>query len=112
MNMYWLLAAGSSGGTGARQGSGIGMLFLFFGLFVIWWFLFLRPQIKSQKEKRKMLEALKKGDRVVTRGGLIGTIIGVKEKEQIVVVRVAENVKVEVIRGAVDGVLQQEEVKE
>jgi preprotein translocase subunit YajC len=112
MNTTWLLAAGSSGGSGSGQGSGIGMLVLFAGLFLIWWFLFLRPQIKGQKEKRKMLEALKKGDRVVTRGGLIGTIVGVKEKEQIVVLRVAENVKMEVVRNAVEGVLQQEEVKE
>ncbi len=112
MNATWLLAAGSAGGTGSGQGSGLGMLVLFAGLFVIWWFLFLRPQIKSQKEKRKMMESLKKGDRVVTRGGVIGTIVGLKEKEQLVLLRVAENVKIEVVRNAVEGVLQPEEVKE
>lgn len=81
------------------------MLFLFGGLFLIWWFLFLRPQIKRQKDRQKMVESLKKGDRVATRGGIIGVIVGVKEKENMVVVKIAENVKVEVLRNAVEGVV-------
>ncbi|MBM3320196.1 MAG: preprotein translocase subunit YajC [Candidatus Eisenbacteria bacterium] len=110
MDIRPLLALGASGGSSSSGAPGWSMLILFGGLFVIWWFLFLGPQIKRQKEKQKMLAALKKGDRVLTRGGLLGTIIGVKEKEQIVVVRLSENVKVEVVRSAVEGVLQPEEV--
>ena len=108
MNMYPLLAMGASGGSGSSSGGGFGLLFLFGGLFLIWWFLFLRPQFKRQKERQKMLSALKKGDRVVTRGGLLGTIIGVKEKENVVVVRVAENVKVEVLRTSLEGIVGNE----
>ncbi|MBN1824739.1 MAG: preprotein translocase subunit YajC [Candidatus Eisenbacteria bacterium] len=104
MNAHWLLAMGSSGGGGASSGGGggFGLLFLFGGLFLIWWFLFLRPQFKRQKDRQKMLDALKKGDRVVTRGGLLGTIVGIKEK--VVVVRIAENVKVEVLRSSLEGI--------
>jgi preprotein translocase subunit YajC len=112
MDAYGLMAMGSSGGSSPSKGSGLGMLVLFGGLFLIWWFLFLAPQMKKQKERQKMVDSLKKGDRVVTRGGMIGTIIGVKEKERIVVLRVAENVKIEVVQAAVEGVLEHEEVKE
>ncbi len=104
MDILLLLALGKSGGE-SSGGGGVGMLFLFGGLFLIWWFLFLRPQIKRQKDRQKMVEALKKGDRVATRGGIIGVIIGVKEKENLVVVKIAENVKVEVLKNAVEGVV-------
>jgi len=112
MEMHWLLALGSSGGSESAKGSGMGMLFLFGSLFFIWWFLYLGPQMKKQKKKQQMVDSLKKGDRVVTRGGLIATIIGVKEKEKIVVLRLGENVKIEVVRSAVEGVLSDEGEKE
>lgn len=108
MNLLWLLAMGSSGGSEGPRGSGMGMLVLFAGLFFIWWFLYLGPQMKRQKQKQKMVDALKKGDRIVTRGGLVGTVLSVKEKEKIVVLRLGENVKIEVVRNAVEGVLKDE----
>ncbi|MFH1278200.1 MAG: preprotein translocase subunit YajC [Candidatus Eisenbacteria bacterium] len=108
MNLLWLLAMGSSGGSESSRGSGLSMLVLFGGLFFIWWFLYLGPQMKRQKQKQQMMDALKKGDRIVTRGGLIGTVLGVKEKEKIVVLRLGENVKIEVVRSAVEGILKDE----
>ena len=110
MDLLWLVAIGSSGGeSGAGRGSGLGMLILFASLFFIWWFLYLGPQMKRQKQKQRMIEALKKGDRVVTRGGLLGTIVGIKEKDRIVVVRIAENVKIEVLRNAVEAIVKEDE---
>jgi len=111
MNVLWLLAVGSSGGSESSRGSGFGMLLLFASLFFIWWFLYLGPQMKKQKQKQKMVESLKKGDRVVTRGGLIGTVIGIKEKEQVIALRLGENVKIEVVRSAVEGMLKEESEK-
>lgn len=108
MDLLWLLALGSSGGSEGPRSSGLPMLILFGGLFFIWWFLYLGPQMKRQKQKQKMVDSLKKGDRVVTRGGLIGTVLGVKEKEKIVVLRLGENVKIEVVRNAVEGILKDE----
>ena len=70
-------------------------------IFVIMYFLILRPQQKRQKEHQKMLEALEKGDKVVTAGGIFGTIVGVKEKENSLIVQIADKVKVEVARSSI-----------
>jgi preprotein translocase subunit YajC len=71
----------------------------FLVILFIFYFLLWRPQAKRQKDHQNMLQALKKGDRVVTSGGLHGTIVGVKE--DVVVLKIAEDVKVEVSRSAV-----------
>ncbi len=63
-------------------------------IFVIFYFMIIRPQQKKQKEHQAMVENLKKNDEIVTAGGILGTIVNVKEKT--VVVRVDENVKIEV----------------
>jgi preprotein translocase subunit YajC len=68
----------------------------------IFYFLIIRPQNKKQKETRKMLEALKKGDKVVTIGGIHGTISSVKEKS--VLLKVDDNVKIEFARSAIASV--------
>ena len=68
----------------------------------IFYFLIIRPQNKKQKETQKMLSALKKGDKVVTIGGLHGTIQSVKETT--VIIKVDDNVKMEFSRSAISGV--------
>lgn len=67
----------------------------------IMWFLMIRPNQKREKERREMLSSLSKGDRVVTNGGVFGTIVGLTEKT--VVLRVSDEpaVKMEFLRGAV-----------
>ncbi|MDR2601564.1 MAG: preprotein translocase subunit YajC [Spirochaetaceae bacterium] len=80
------------------------MSFLPFVLIIaIFYFLIIRPQNKKQKETQKMLEALKKGDKVVTIGGVYGTIQNVKEKT--VVIKVDDDVKIEFLRSAISSVL-------
>ncbi len=64
--------------------------------------MILRPQQKRQKEGQKMLDAVKKGDKVVTIGGLHGTVIGLEDK--IVLVQIADNVKVKFDRSAISGI--------
>ncbi len=68
-------------------------------MFVIFYFLLIRPQQKRQREHREMIARLKKGDRVVTGGGLIGTIAALTDQE--LVLEVSEHVKVTVLRGQV-----------
>jgi preprotein translocase subunit YajC len=81
------------------------------GMFLIFYFLLIRPQQKKQKEMKKMLEALKKGDKIVTIGGVWGTISEVKEKT--VIVKVDDNTKLEFSRDAIGQVVSREgEVKE
>lgn len=84
-------AAGSAaGGTGSMIGSFIPLILIF----VIFYFLLIRPQQKRSKEHRQMLDALKRGDKVVTSGGLYGVVEQVEQN--IVTVKIAENVKVRI----------------
>ncbi len=72
---------------------------------VIFYFLLIRPQQKQLKDTKKMLEALKPGDRVITRGGLIGEITSMKEDE--VEVEIAKGVKTLFTRSAIGAVMNQ-----
>ena len=73
-------------------------------MFVIFYFLLIRPQQKKQKEHQKMTSELKKNDQVVTSGGIHGTISNIKEKT--VMLKVDDSVKIEVSRSAIAGVKQ------
>ena len=66
-------------------------------IFVIFYFFLIRPQQKKAKEHKKMVEELKRGDKVVTSGGIIGTVDRIIDNEK-VEVEIAENVKVEILR--------------
>jgi preprotein translocase subunit YajC len=74
-------------------------------IIAIFYFLILRPQNKKQKETQKMLSTLKKGDRVITIGGIHGIIQSVKEST--VIIKVDENTKLEFNRGAISTVSSQ-----
>jgi preprotein translocase subunit YajC len=92
--------------TDGGQSNPLAPLFLFVPFLLIFYFLIWRPQAKRQKEHKAMLESLKKGDRVVTNGGLYATVLNVKEEEGVVVATIAENVKVEIARHAISNVAQ------
>jgi preprotein translocase subunit YajC len=70
-------------------------------IFVIFYFLLIRPQQKKQKEHREMIANLKKGDRIITNGGLHGRITG--SDETTLTVEIADKVRVKVARGSVGG---------
>jgi len=70
-------------------------------IFVIMYMLIIRPQQKKQKDQQRMIDSLKKGDNIVTNGGIHGTIVGVKEREKTLIVKIADNVKIELSRGTV-----------
>lgn len=91
-------AAGGAGGAAA-----ITQFIPLILIFVIMYFLILRPQQKRMKEHKNMVAALKRGDQVITQGGLIGKVTDVKEGE--VTVEIAQGVKVRVVRGTISQVL-------
>ena len=95
------LYAMGAGGE-AQGGNPVATLLPFVLMFVVLYMLILRPQIKKQKAQQKMVDELKKGDRIVTNGGLHGVISNLKD--DIVVLNIADNVKVELSRGAVSRV--------
>ncbi len=100
-------AMSSQGGGGG--GGGVMGLLPFILMFVILYLLLIRPQQKKHRMHQQMLQTLKKGDRVLTTGGLLGTVVGIKENENIVVLRLAENVKVEVQKGAISAKISKED---
>lgn len=68
-------------------------------MFVVFYFILIRPQQKKQKSHREMLQTLKTGDQIITTGGLFGTIVDINEQK--ITLRIADNVKVEVGRSFV-----------
>jgi preprotein translocase subunit YajC len=94
-------------GQGGQAGAGGFSAFIpIILMFVIFYFLLIRPQQKKTKEHREMISSLKKGDRIITSGGLHGRITGVKEAENVLVVEIADKVRVKVARGNVAALTQ------
>ena len=79
------------------EGSGIGQFIPLILIFVIFYFFLIRPQQKKVKEHKAMVESLKRGDKVVTSGGITGTVEKLIDNDK-VEVEIAENVKVEIVK--------------
>lgn len=100
MNQIFLffMLSGSGGQEGA---SPLALWMPIILIFAIMYFLIFRPQAKKQKQHQAMVQSLKKGDKVVTAGGIYGTIAGIKEKEDTLIIKISENVKIEVARTSI-----------
>jgi preprotein translocase subunit YajC len=95
---------------GGQGGAGGYMSFLFIGLiFVIFYFLLIRPQQKQKKEHQNLLSNLKVGDNVLTSGGIYGRITGIKDDK--LTVEISDKVRVKVSRGHIAGVIKQDVMK-
>ena len=93
------------------SGSGIGQFIPLILIFVIFYFFLIRPQQKKVKEHKSMVENLKRGDKVITSGGITGTIERIIDNDK-VEVEIAENVKVEIVKATgIQGLLNTQEVK-
>ena len=79
-------------------------------IFVIFYFFLIRPQQKRVKDHKAMVESLKRGDEVITSGGIIGVVDRVMEDDRIEVT-IGENTKVQIIRSTITSLLKKEEVK-
>lgn len=113
MEMYmsfipFLQTAGAAS-SASTSGSLMGSMIPFLLIIVIFYFFLIRPQNKKQKETEKMLKALKKGDKVITIGGIHGVISSVKDNT--VVVKVDDNCKIEFNRSAISTVELSDEEK-
>src|SRR3982750_3668583 len=105
--MLWMiLAQAQTSSPAPLPGGGIGSFFVpLIFIFVIMYFLMIRPQKKRQEKKQKLVSSLKSGDRVVTNGGIHGLIANVKETT--VLLKVADNVKIEIDKSAVTNVMKE-----
>jgi preprotein translocase subunit YajC len=90
-------ASQSPGGGGA--GSIAAQLLFFVAIFAVFYFLLIRPQQRQRRERESLLAAVKRGDRVVTTGGLHGTVVGLDEHK--VTLRVTDQVKIDFDRAAI-----------
>lgn len=105
MNLLAFLipAAHAQAAGGQTQGMGLSTLLFPIILIAIMYFLMIRPQMKRQKEHKAMLEKIKRGDEVLTNGGIAGVVTDIGDN--FVTVEVADNVRIRVQKGAVGNVL-------
>ena len=105
-------AMGAPGGGAAAPagGGGYSSLIMMVVIFAIFYFILIRPQQKKMKEHKKMVEELKKGDRIITSGGMYATVENTTAET--LTVKIAEGVKVKITRGSVGAVVKPEEEKE
>ncbi len=92
------------------DGSGIAQFIPLILIFVIFYFFLIRPQQKRVKDHKLMVENLKRGDEIITSGGIIGTIDKIMEDDRIEVI-ISDNVKVQIIRSTITSLLKKEEIK-
>ena len=97
---HFLLMTQPNGGGG---GNPLTLILPFALIFVIFYFFMIRPQQKKQKEHQAMLTQLKKGDKVVTNGGMFGVVWGIDDKENKVVLKFGEDLKIEFLKSAIAG---------
>jgi len=98
LDYNWIVA------MGAPQDGGSGGMFIlvWFGLVIaVMYLLLIRPQRKKQKEHSKLLEELKKGDRVVTTGGMFGTIFAIDDDKGRIVLRINDQTKLEFLKSSI-----------
>ena len=101
--------AHAQGGAAAQGGDPLGGLLFFVVIFVLFYFLMVRPQVKRSKEHKKMVEALDKGDEVITNGGMVGKIT--RLEDGFVSLEIASGVVVQVQRSAVLSLLPKGTIK-
>ncbi|MFO7448301.1 MAG: preprotein translocase subunit YajC [Ignavibacteriaceae bacterium] len=101
---YLIAMAPPADGSGG--GGMISTIIMFGAIFVIFYFMIIRPQQKRAKEREKMLSNVQKGDKVVTSGGMHGTVAGIDEKT--VLLNVGDNIKMTFERSAIAAVVSKE----
>jgi len=99
-----LISTAYAQGTGLLDQSALIQFLPLVLIFIVFYFLLIRPQQKKAKDQRAMLEALRRGDRVVTGGGILGTVSKVVSPEE-VEVDIASGVRVKVLRSTITSVL-------
>ena len=92
------------------SGQGIAQFIPLILIFVIFYFFLIRPQQKRVKDHKAMVESLKRGDEVITSGGIIGVVERVMEDDRIEVI-IGEGTKVQIIRSTISSILKKEELK-
>lgn len=107
--LYAMPTTGGGSAQGTGGGSPMTLIFMIIAIFAVMYFLMIRPQQRQKRQHQDMLGQLGKGDKVVTSGGLHGTVAGIKDNS--VIVKIADNVKVEVNRSAISQIVSSKSSK-
>ena len=100
MDIAYAMASNGSGVAGSMGGLNSITSFLpFILIFVVFYFLIIMPQRKRDQEHKKMLESLKRGDKIITNGGIYGKIVDIKENKM--TIEIAKGVEIEILKNAV-----------
>jgi preprotein translocase subunit YajC len=98
----WIIASSyAETAAAANQPSAMASLIPFALIFVVFYFFMIKPQKKKMEQERNFLSALKKGDEIFTKSGIIGTIIGMTDK--IITLEIADGIKIKLLRSQVGG---------
>jgi len=114
-NMDFELISTAYAQTEQTTKGGAPMWPMLIAIFAVFYFFVIRPQKKKQQDTQSMLKAVTKGDRVITIGGIFGTVVNIKKKkdtisdDDIIVLKVSDNTKIEMIRSSIAKVVQKEE---
>lgn len=101
--LAYAMGTGGTGGSGG-QGGGLGAFLPLIIMFAIFYFLLIRPQQKKAKQHRAMLSAVKKGDKIISSGGLHGVITGLTD--DVITMEIAPKVRVKISRSSVGAVIK------
>lgn len=100
--MFSLISNAYAQGEAAKPASGGWEMFILpVMILLIFYFLLIRPSQKKEKLRKKMIDEIQKGDKVLTTGGIYGTVVNLKPEEGIVVLKIGDNTKVEFAKSAV-----------
>ncbi len=99
------MGPGGGGGAEGAQGGGFAALVPIILMFVIFYFLLIRPQQKKAKAHQEMVNNLKKGDRIITSGGIYGRITNIDDQNA--TVEIADKVRIKITRGSVGSLAQE-----
>jgi len=105
INLAYAMGTGGAGGSGG--GGGLGAFLPLIIIFGIFYFLLIRPQQRKAKQHKELLSELRKGDKVVSSGGLHGVITGLSD--DVLTVEISPKVRVKITRGSIAGVIRKSE---
>ncbi len=110
--LTFILAMAPTPSDAGQAGPPVWTSMVFMGvLFVMFYVILVHPQLKAKKDHEKLLSALKTGDRVAMSSGILGTVTNIRDKE-IVVVKIADNVKIDVQKSSITSILKDEAKEE
>ena len=109
MSFFISDALAETGAAAPGQGAGFESLILMAALFIVFYFLLIRPQVKRAKEHKKLTESVAKGDEVITGGGMLGKVTDVNDN--FVTIEIAEGIEVKIQRQSVASLVPKGTIK-